>query len=86
MECQSNIEYSMISHDILKTLLYFDIFHYPLNIDEIANFSNFFPDEIEKELDILVDKNSIYKILNFYSLSNDKEIVAKRIEEKGIAS
>ena len=86
MECQNNIEYSIISNDILKTLLYFDIFHYPLNFYEIANFSNFLPVEIEKELHILVENDSIYKILDFYSLKNDKEIIAKRIKGNNLAT
>jgi len=85
MGCQNNIKDSLISHDILKTLLYFDIFHYPLNFEEITNFSIFFPDEIEKELDILRDNDSIYKIGEYYALSNDVGIITRRIKGNKLA-
>ncbi len=79
MKYQSKIKQSVISHDILKTLLYFDIFHHPLNFEEISNYSLFYPEEIQKELKVLIDNRWIYKIHNFYSINYEIDFVTKRV-------
>lgn len=67
---------------ILKMLVYFSIFQYPLSKDEIrsflhpgANIASF-----DSALDRLIDKGCIFKIDELYSLQNDISSVKKRRE------
>lgn len=53
--------------DVIKTLLYFDMFEYPLTIEEIKLFSQFPLVEIEETLKDLIEKKHIYKLHNFYA-------------------
>ncbi|MEZ5195380.1 MAG: hypothetical protein R2764_02955 [Bacteroidales bacterium] len=57
---------------ILRTLVYYDIFDYPLSKREIVkqSCSNGLDDEkCSRALKYLVENNVIYKISGFYSLS-----------------
>lgn len=69
-----------IENSILKTLAYFDIFNYPLLVQEIKQFS---PKPIEENdlnisLNFLVSSGCIYKLNEFYSLRNDISLATKR--------
>ena len=68
------------SNDILKTLLYFDIFKYPLSIDEITQFSFFSKEKIKSALTKLVSDNIIYQHDGFYSLNKGLNSIKKRIK------
>ena len=67
-------------NDILKTLLYYDIFNYPLTLSEIASFSLFSNAEVKFSLDKLIAKKITYQLQGFYSLSNDIQLIKNRIE------
>ncbi|MEE9349309.1 MAG: nucleotidyltransferase domain-containing protein [Flavobacteriaceae bacterium] len=69
------------SNDVLKTLLYFDAFDYPLTLDEIVLFSRFSTDEVSLVLNELVVEKTIYFINNFYAISKKTCRVERR--EKG---
>lgn len=58
--------------EIIKTLLYFDVFNYPLNIDEIYQNSSFpeSKNKLDTEIKSLIEAKCIYKSDNFYSTSN----------------
>jgi hypothetical protein len=60
---------------VIDTLLYFDIFHYPLTSHEIQQFSanTQIKDEqlLEQVLDALVSRKLIYKLGKYYSLENE---------------
>ena len=57
---------------IILTLLYFDIFQYPLTESEIASFSPVpFKGNWQTALATLTDKQVIYSLDGFYSLRND---------------
>jgi predicted nucleotidyltransferase len=68
------------AQNILKTLGYFDLFHYPLTSEEIYLFhaDNISPSAIDNTLEILVRDETIFKIDKFYTLQNDPVIVQKR--------
>lgn len=72
---------SPLCESVLRCLLYFDIFQYPLKNEEILNFldrkSN--PAQIHAALDHLVKKKYIYQFNEFYTIQNRREIVARRI-------
>jgi len=80
---------SGLSLSILRTLVYFDIFDYPLTENEIFNNSDY-PEEnksqCKKSLDLLVEQGVIYKLQNFYSIVCDQAKVANRLKGNRKAS
>lgn len=65
--------------EVLKTILYFSIFRYPLKLEDICYFSNSTNRvEIEKELETLVLKKIIFKIDEFYLSEYDLDSIKKR--------
>jgi len=77
---QNSLSKTQIS--IIKTLIYFDVFSYPLTIEQIHHFFQDCKIEesiIDQSLNGLCENNIIYKIGNFYSIHNNQELVNKRI-------
>lgn len=70
-----------IKENIVKILVYFDIFQYPLTNNEIADFSSFpvTQSSIDTALNQMVEERSIFKIDKFYSLQNNPALAIKRI-------
>ncbi|MGN6265836.1 MAG: nucleotidyltransferase domain-containing protein [Ginsengibacter sp.] len=71
-----------ICQNILKTLAYFDIFNYPLTVEEIIQF---LPEKnsksaFDESLKNLLQEKLIFKIDRFYSLRNLESIASRRIE------
>lgn len=67
---------------ILKTLVYFDIFDYPLSDKEIKNFLGL---PLDDELFIivmgqLISDGIVYRVGEFYSLHNNQQKAEKRIQ------
>ncbi len=74
--------------EIIKTLLYFDVFNYPLNLDEIYQNSSFSEskNKFEIELNSLIQTECIYKFGNFYSTANNiKPNVERRLSGNVLA-
>ncbi|MBJ7427993.1 MAG: nucleotidyltransferase domain-containing protein [Bacteroidia bacterium] len=68
--------------NIIKTLLYFDIFNYPITMDEIINFMPMAKGDeqiFKNNLNELVLENYIFQMGDFYCLKNGKELVEKRL-------
>jgi predicted nucleotidyltransferase len=65
---------------ILKTLAYFDIFHYPLTNEEIRNFCGIHASQfcIDEQLQQLIKGESIYKVDEFYSLHDNLFLAVRR--------
>jgi hypothetical protein len=64
---------------ILRTLLYFDIFHYPLTESEIVSFSpRLFESNWLPMLIALTDRKIIFRLGDFYSLHNDTSLEIRR--------
>ncbi|MFZ4796090.1 MAG: nucleotidyltransferase domain-containing protein [Bacteroidia bacterium] len=77
---QNSLSKTQIS--IIKTLIYFDVFSYPLTLEQIHHFFQDCQIEdsiIDQSLNGLCENNIIYKIGNFYSIHNNQELVNKRI-------
>ena len=66
--------------ETLKTILYFSIFRYPLNKDEIHSYTNYETiTETEKELQHLIDEKILRKVDEFYVYGSDLDSVIKRM-------
>jgi len=65
---------------ILKVLVYFDLFRYPLKPDEIRTFldQQISEDELKDSLNKLTQLRRIFKLNEFYSLQNDVSLVERR--------
>lgn len=65
---------------LLKPLLYFSLFKYPLTEEEIYSFSEFNnASEVKSILDSLVKSSVIFKIGEFYLCEDNPELVKRRI-------
>ena len=69
-----------MNSSILKTLLYFDMFNYPLTKEEILQFSESKISAIELDtyLNYLLHENKIWKLDSFYSLQNNNNLIQRR--------
>jgi predicted nucleotidyltransferase len=67
---------------ILATLAYFDLFHYPLTMDEIYLYLPIkcYTEDFEYALRCLVIDRMIYHIDKFYSLKNDYFLIERRLK------
>ena len=72
---------SEIKKNILATLAYFDLFNYPLTMDEVFLYlpEKCAQDEFEYAMRSLVIERLVYKFGRFYSLKNDYFLVERRI-------
>ena len=72
---------------ILKTLAYFDIFHYPLSNNELLQFHYVDTTQplIDEALEYLLQNNIVFKIDTFYALHNDTSLAEKRIKANKFA-
>ncbi len=73
------------SAEILKILVYSDIFKYPLTSTEIYERSKLSIIEVEKGLEVLVKSKKVFLIEDFYSLHNSNEIIESRKNRNQLA-
>lgn len=68
--------------EVLKPILYADIFDYPLTFDEIYKFLEFktTPAEVKSLLDRALENQEIVLVDQFYTLAGKPHLVAKRRE------
>ncbi len=74
---------SRLGRSTLRTLLYFDIFSYPLTLPEIQKFSSInilTLNELQQELHELEKTGLIFKFGYFYCLKDDEAMVARRVK------
>jgi hypothetical protein len=65
---------------ILKAIAYFDLFHYPLGIEDILYFLDTEAEDypVRRELDALVKEGCLFRTGAFYSLQNDPALADQR--------
>jgi hypothetical protein len=71
-----------LDEQILRTLLYFDIFNYPLRSEEVLKFLGvpaLDKSIVASRLNILRDQNIIFRFDEFFSMKNDRSYVERRI-------
>ena len=70
-------DHTALSKSILKTLLYFDIFQYPLTASEIFHHlttNHVTTDQVATELILLSNQSIIYPVHDFFSIHNNFEV------------
>ncbi|MBL6449795.1 hypothetical protein JMN32_26020 [Fulvivirga sp. 29W222] len=79
---------SQLSNDLLKTLLYFDIFQYPLTKEELLFFcpASCKDHQVDLALVELINKGMIYKFERFYSLHNEPALIERRLTGNSLAA
>lgn len=72
---------------IVRTLLYFDIFRYPLTKEEIIRFSGVLtePDLVTEALEFMLEKKFIFRFGEFYLVHPNEELVKRRIKGNALA-
>lgn len=65
-------------NDVLKTILYFEGFQYPVTFDEIVSYSQFTKEEVNNVLTNLVDNKKLFFNDGFYSISNKICVIKRR--------
>ncbi|HTR31360.1 MAG TPA: hypothetical protein VMH27_18940 [Puia sp.] len=69
---------------ILKVIAYFDIFNYPLTVEDVVHFLDVECDEhpVKKELDALTAEGCLFRNGSFYSLQDDASLAARRLDNR----
>ncbi len=66
---------------ITSALAYFDIFNYPLNINEISRFTPTMDDtQLRSELEFLIKEGIVFQHNEFYSLQDNSLLATKRLD------
>lgn len=79
----NNNQRNNLEEQVLKTLLYFDIFDYPLNAGEILRFLGIKKTsvyEIEDCMKILVEGKRVFQFGEFYSLHPGEQNISRRVK------
>lgn len=74
---------STLSEGIIKALLYYDLFDYPLTSEEIFKTlpsNHITPHDVQRELDVLVQRTLVYKLGDFFSVQSNPVLETKRIQ------
>ncbi|MDB5273961.1 MAG: hypothetical protein JWO58_2328 [Chitinophagaceae bacterium] len=77
------LELSLLAKDILHSLIYFDIFNYPLKLEEIhanSTLKGVGSLQLKEEIDKLVELGIINNIDEWYFLYNNASIITDRIK------
>ncbi|HLZ17484.1 MAG TPA: nucleotidyltransferase domain-containing protein [Cyclobacteriaceae bacterium] len=70
---------------LLRALLYFDIFDYPLTAEEIVQFSSATLFASRQALERLTAQGIIFRFQDFYSLQNNPGLVTRRLNGNALA-
>lgn len=79
----NRVQISTLSEGIIKALLYYDLFDYPLTPDEIFKTlpsNHVTRHDVQRELDVLVKQTLVYKLGNFFSVQSNPVLEIKRIQ------
>jgi predicted nucleotidyltransferase len=74
------LEPNRVQAGVIRTLLYFDIFHYPLTLDEVVKFHPHKSDRtsIINAISLLRNKLVVFKLDGFYSLHPNNTFAQRR--------
>jgi hypothetical protein len=78
----------LLSKHVIRTLLYFNIFRYPLKSEEVYRFlgvNSVTQQDVFDELENLVSKDFIYRQENFYGLQKENDHALRRLRGNSLA-
>lgn len=81
-------EISKLGSSILSTLLYADVFSYPLTQEEIyarCSLNAVTIEQLSRELNQLVEEKRLFSLGNFYSVQNNPGLIKKRLKSNQTA-
>lgn len=75
-----DLKFRQTEAGVIRTLLYFDIFQYPLTLDEIIKFHTHRDSSVQiaRAINDLLNRSIIYKQENFYSLHTGDSLAKRR--------
>jgi hypothetical protein len=80
---QSSDQHTALDRHVIKTLLYFDIFHYPLNREEVFRFlgmNSVSQHDVDRSLSGLAAQKILFETKQFYSLETGDKNAERRIK------
>lgn len=86
-ETRSHSEITL-EQSILRTLLYFDLFQYPLRSEEIFKFlstNSITPHDVDRSLDELTRGGRVYRFGDLFGLSADESVAERRLRGNAMA-
>ncbi|MFT6970646.1 MAG: hypothetical protein ACJAXX_001212 [Roseivirga sp.] len=78
-----NKRLSRLEEEVIRVLAYYQIFHHPLMIKEVARFINigtFSAEALNDALKTLLGLGVVFEFDGYYSLKNEASLVPKRLE------
>jgi hypothetical protein len=75
--------HTVLDQNVIKTLLYYDIFHYPLKASEVFRFlriNSVTEKDVANSLDSLVERGYLSRFNEFYSAQPTEHDVSRRIK------
>ena len=84
----SDYTISGLSKSVLKTLVYYDLFDYPLTPEEIFRHlpsNNVTLEDIKTELSHLTNRSFVHRLGEFYSLQNEPTLESRRLKGNALA-
>ncbi|MGA2298357.1 MAG: radical SAM protein [FCB group bacterium] len=83
MYIEDEILKGLIKADIIRVISYFDLFDYPLTINQIIRFSKYSPEQISKTLQELININVIKNQSDYYYLNvREWTVQARQLKEQ----
>lgn len=88
LNTSQNRKIDALSSKVLQSLLYFDIFKYPLKAEEVYHTINTPVDlvKIKQVLADLVNKKMLFQFEDFYCLQDNKGLIERRIKGNNLAT
>jgi hypothetical protein len=76
--------YMHLRSSILKVIAYFDLFNYPLSLEDILYFLDTEAEEypVRRELDALIEEGCLFRTGTFYSVQDDPALADKRTNSR----
>lgn len=84
----SRFRSDILTESVVNTLLYFDIFHYPLTAAEIFQYlqtNHVQQSDVQARLDSLVNDSVLFRLGKFYSPQNNPELEVRRLRGNNLA-
>jgi hypothetical protein len=82
------MEKELLDQSILRTLLYYDIFNYPLKASEVYRFlptNSVKISDVEEALEKLSKKQLVFQFGNFFSIQNSEQNIVRRKKGNALA-